>query len=139
MLDCARDSGVGFTPLLFANAALSGHIRVLEWAKENSLEWYSETLLENAATIGQICIFEWVEAQGRDVRVHRYEWDALQEESILTDHLIAQLAAANNQATLLSWLKERNMLIGNENEVWRWATKKGCIQSLNWIQVTMSL
>jgi hypothetical protein len=139
VLDWARDSGVGFTPLLFANAAVSGHIRLLDWAKENSLEWYSKTLLENVPTTGQICVFEWVEAQGRDVRVRRYEWDALQEESILTDQLIAQLAAANNQVRLLSWLKERNMLIGNEIEVWRWATKKGCIQSLNWIQVTTSL
>jgi hypothetical protein len=89
-------------------------------------------LLENAATTGQIRIFEWVEAQGRDVRVHRYEWDALQEESILTDHLIAQLPTANNQVKLISWLNERNMLIGNEIEVWRWATKMDCIQSLNY-------
>jgi hypothetical protein len=124
VLDWARDSGVGFTPLLFANAALSGHIRVLDWAKENSLEWYSKMLLEHVPTTGQICVFEWVEAQGRDVRVRRYEWDALQEESILTDQLIAQLAAANNQVRLLSWLKERNMLIGNELRFGDWRRKR---------------
>lgn len=135
-IDClkwARIKDFQVTLLVFAKAGLSGQVRVLEWAKDSSLEWYSEALLENAAKTGQVCIFDWVEAQGRDVRIHRYEWSAMQEEAILTDHFVSQLAAANNQVALLSWLQERNMLVDHEMELWGRAVEKGCIQSLDWM------
>ena len=104
--------------IVCANAAGDGHLKVLQWARENGCEWNEETC-RAAAAGGHLEVLQWARENG-------CEWD----------RFTCAGAARGGHLEVLRWAREngcgwdRNTCAsaarGGQLEVLRWARENGC-------------
>lgn len=116
---------------VFAAAVEKGQIRVLEWAQENAIDWYSNELLVSAAEFG--CI-----------RVLDYLWEFLQAHgnreqiSVLIWARCSMVASRGAHEAVLKWFQDKSVFKGYMGrmawqQAWFVAARAGQVQVLQWL------
>jgi hypothetical protein len=121
VLECARVRGSNFIPGMFLPAVETGNVSILKWAADHNLNWFAPVLTAQAAGHGNVNVLEFIWRQNREFHT-----------------TTAGNAAVRGHVSVLSWMKERNML-GDQDEstlesLWSDAIRHEQIIVLDWLR-----